>query len=259
MIISHKYRYLFIEIPLTGSWAIHHELCNYYGGEPILHKHASYPEFARIASQDERSYFVFATVRNPLDKAVSSFFKLKTDHKGAFSDPETLKSLKVDYVDLKRFQFIRASDATFDSYFLRSNLWNRPYSDMIELSSEYLDYVIGFENLQEDFSEVLRRLEIRQVRPVPVTNKTKGRRASWETYYSPRTYEKAKKVFGPAMKKWGYDFPESWGAHRVTWFDQGKYLLVNEAKKFYHSRFRYNESAFARFIRRLRAQIGRVT
>lgn len=45
MIISHKYRLLFIEVPLTASWAIHHELCNNYEGKPILHKHATYSDY----------------------------------------------------------------------------------------------------------------------------------------------------------------------------------------------------------------------
>jgi len=50
MIVSHRHRYLFIEIPLTGSWAIHRELREHYGGSPILHKHASYPEYRRTLS-----------------------------------------------------------------------------------------------------------------------------------------------------------------------------------------------------------------
>lgn len=37
MIISHEHKYLFIEIPLTASWAVRKELCEFYGGEAILH------------------------------------------------------------------------------------------------------------------------------------------------------------------------------------------------------------------------------
>ena len=87
MIISHTHKYLFVEIPLTASYAIRHELCEYYGGVPILHKHASFPDFLQIAAPHERDYFVFATVRNPLDETVSRYCKLRCDHKGTFSDP----------------------------------------------------------------------------------------------------------------------------------------------------------------------------
>jgi len=84
MIISHKYRYLFIEIPLTGAWAIRNELVSYYDGQPILHKHANYLDFKRVATDDERQYWVFATVRDPLDSQVSDVFNYRTDHKGTF-------------------------------------------------------------------------------------------------------------------------------------------------------------------------------
>ena len=54
MIISHKYKYLFIETPHTGSTAISNELQENYDGQRILHKHAYYFEFARQASEEER-------------------------------------------------------------------------------------------------------------------------------------------------------------------------------------------------------------
>jgi hypothetical protein len=47
MIVSHQYKCLFMEIPLTASWAISQELCRYYGGASILHKHATYVEFGK--------------------------------------------------------------------------------------------------------------------------------------------------------------------------------------------------------------------
>ncbi|MBA3404443.1 MAG: hypothetical protein H0U13_07160, partial [Gemmatimonadaceae bacterium] len=67
MIISDRHRYLFVELPRTGSTAIHRELCAMYDGEPILQKHATYGDFLKIATDDQRRYFVFSTVRNPLD------------------------------------------------------------------------------------------------------------------------------------------------------------------------------------------------
>ena len=104
MVISHKYRYLFIEIPLTGSWAIRKELCEFYGGQQILHKHATYHEFQQSATDDEQAYFVFATVRNPLDSMVSAFYKYKSDHKGVFSDAQhSINTNIIDYADVMLF------------------------------------------------------------------------------------------------------------------------------------------------------------
>lgn len=88
MIISGEHRYVFVELPRTGSTAIRKELLNQYGGRKILQKHSTYQEFLRTANEEEKRYFVFSGVRNPLDDAVSHYFKLASDHHGRFSDKE---------------------------------------------------------------------------------------------------------------------------------------------------------------------------
>jgi hypothetical protein len=253
MIIGHKYRYLFIEIPLTGSWSIHNELCEYYGGESILHKHASYPEFLREASEDELGYFVFATVRNPLDVLVSRYFKLKENHKGTFTRSESIEALKIDYSDIKKFNFIKKSNASFEEFFIKCYRW--PFSDMIDMSADQLDFVIRFENLQEDFSKVMGRLRINQVRPLPVSNVTQGRRRNWRTYYTPRTIEQAKKICGPYMNEWGYEFPQGWGDYRASSINEMEYKLVCLVRNYYLIHFRYNDKFYSKFLRYVRAKL----
>jgi hypothetical protein len=253
LIVSPEYRYLFIEIPMTGSWAIRHELTAYYAGVPVLHKHASYPEFRKIATGDEESYFVFATVRNPLDLAVSSYYKLKTDHKGAFSDPEMIRSGQADYADKRKYDFIKSSNASFEQFFRR--YYRRIYNDMIDLSSKHLDFVIRYEGLQEGFAHVLSRLHITQVRPVPIVNKTQGRTAAWEAYYTPDIREQAKKVFGPFMKKWGYEFPASWGPYQTSWLQSLDFYLQSKLRNGYRHYFRYSDRRYARLIRLFRARL----
>jgi hypothetical protein len=180
VVISHDYRYVFIEIPNTGSWSIRQELCLHYGGEPILHKHASYPEFQRGAGNQAQSYFVFATIRHPLDEVVSRYFKLKTDKGGVFSDQSSVQDLRTDYVDHEKYQFLQETGASFAEYFRAFH--HRPYSNMIDLSRLYLDYVIRFERLQEGYAEVLGTLGLQQVRLVPQVNRTRLRRCAWQDY-----------------------------------------------------------------------------
>lgn len=259
MIISHKYKYLFIEIPLTGSWAIRHELCAYYDGQPILHKHASYPEFRKIATDEGKKYFVFATVRNPLDAIVSNFFKYKTDHKGTFSNSEaSLKSHIIDYADVKFYEYTQTSKITFESAFLRSKVWERPYSDMIEVSSDHLDFVIRYERLQQDFAQVLRLLDVEPVRLVPVTNKTQNRKTNWQSYYTPPMIEKAKRICGPFMQKWDYKFPPEWGDHEVSSIKKLEFRLANIMKKIYLVHFRYNDKPYAQTVRKFHAQLRKI-
>jgi hypothetical protein len=120
MIISHEHKLVFIEIHLTASWAIHNELCQNYRGKPILHKHATYAEFRRHATDEELDYFVFATVRNPLDKIVSTYHKLKNDHKEVYSNAGSLPQGIVDYSDLNKYQYIKSygmiSKATLEGF-----------------------------------------------------------------------------------------------------------------------------------------------
>lgn len=52
MVISHKYEYLFVELPRTGTTAIHNELLEKYDGQGILSKHANYRDFLKIASEE---------------------------------------------------------------------------------------------------------------------------------------------------------------------------------------------------------------
>lgn len=176
MIISHKNKYLFIEIPHTGSTAIHRELCENYDGTPILGKHTNYFEFLRAATPEERKYFVFAGVRNPLSEAVSLYFKYKTNHHGKFTNPERLakNSGNVTKSKLKRFDFVNDAGVDFATYFKR--FYKLPYTNVhSSLSHKYCDFTIRFENLQEDFSEVLQLIGIEQKRPLPHINKTGGK------------------------------------------------------------------------------------
>ena len=143
MIINKERKFLFIEVPLTGSWAVRNELCNYYGGIPILHKHANYYEAKKLIGNSLSDYFIFATVRNPLDVMVSEYFKLKTDHKQVFSSQDSAEKLVVDYFDYKKFEYIQNNELGFDGYFIKYK--ERIYTSLIDIGSNKINYVMRFE------------------------------------------------------------------------------------------------------------------
>ena len=76
MIISHEHKYVFLELPHTGTRSVHRDLIEHHGGEEILSHHSNYYEFLKVAKKYERQYFVFSAIRNPLDLVVSQYFKL---------------------------------------------------------------------------------------------------------------------------------------------------------------------------------------
>lgn len=226
MIISHKHKYLFVELPRTGSTAISKELRECYDGARILRKHATYLEFLKVASPEEKKYFAFSCIRNPLDDLVSQYFKYRTNHKQRYTDPVKLqrRGKLVRTIDLLRFKSIQRTDMDFATYFKRFH--KIPYSNWSILSHKQFDFVIRFENLEKDFATVLELLGVEQKRPLPLVNRT-GEKASFLSYYTLEIYEQARKVCGPFMKVWGYDFPAEWGDNSVPLLSQVEFHLFN--------------------------------
>lgn len=234
MIISHKHRYLFVELPHTGSTAISKELRKHYDGARILGKHANYYRFLRMASDEEKQYYVFSGIRNPLDVAVTKYFKYKTNHKERYTS-----SIKIarnrgvgNYVDRKLFDFVQKRDADFSTFFLA--FYRIPYNTWASLHHKTFDFVIRFENLVDDFAEVLHLIGFDPERPLPQKNKTVGKKRHFTAYYSPLAIERAKRVFVLYMQEWGYEFPTEWGgAASIPRWAQKEYQFYSYVMKIY--------------------------
>ena len=215
MIISHKYRYVFVELPRTGSTAVNRELRELYDGHRILAKHATYRDFLRQASADEKAYFSFSGIRNPLDVAVSRYATLKWNQYGYFTDPEELAKRRAlpQLLENRLHRWVQRNDATFEDFLRRWYLV--PYDTWSSLDHHRMDAILRFESLADDFESVLHRLGIEPVRRLPVVNVTPERGRDYLSSYTPAAIERAVWVFGPYMEEWGYDLPEEWGARRV--------------------------------------------
>ena len=215
MIISHEHRYIYVEVPRTGSSAISRELREQYGGSLILRKHATYRDFLRQATDDERSYFSFSGVRDPLDVAVTRYVHIKDNVKQHFTDPVAvnMRNSLASRLERRIFSWMERTDASFEDFLDRWYLV--PYDTWTSLDHRRMDMIIRFESLQDDFAEALRRIGIEAVRPLPVVNATPGRERDYHSYYTPRAIRRAAWVFGPYMREWGYTFPQAWGDVRV--------------------------------------------
>jgi hypothetical protein len=245
VVISRVHEYLFVELPNTASTAIRRELCEHYDGVPVLHKHAYYIEFLSVASAKEKEYFVFSCIRNPLDIAVTLYCKYKTDHKGFYSDPKKTKAhAPLPRAALRRYDFIHNTDASFPAFLRR--FYRFPYDNWSSLSHHKFDFVIRFENLQDDFAQVLELIGIEQKRPLPTVNPTQEK-DDFLSYYTPEVYDHAKAVFGPFMKKWGYGFPSEWGEGSVSLSSQMQYRILGFLRR--HSE--WSTSFYAPLLRRL--------
>jgi hypothetical protein len=238
MIISHKHKYVFVELPQTASSAIAKELKANYDGQEILFKHALYStDFMKQASKEEKEYTVISGLRNPMDICVSNYFKFKTDHENRYSNPRLMKhGLLRRYImrwwNVRQYKNILGKNESFEEFFMRA--YSIPYASWSILEHKKFDFIIRFENLQEDFSKALSVIGVEKVRDIPVANKTAEKTKSfWEYYETDRAKRRAKYIFGPYLKRWGYEFPSSWNHIKVPWYSFALYNFFNVLRKIF--------------------------
>jgi hypothetical protein len=246
MIISHRYRYLFVELPRTGSTAVKRELRDMYEGVGILAKHATYRDFEARATEDEKKYFVFSGIRNPMDIAVSRYVNLRDNARGHFTDPEEMARRQsiAGKIERRIHAWVQRTDADFETFFLR---WYRlPYDTWSSLDHKRMDAVLRFETLAEDFDAVLRRIGITPVRPLPQANVTPGRERGFASWYTPKAIRRAAWVFGPYLKEWGYEFPPEWGEVKVPWWAGPFMRITRFFRGIYWRFFRFRDVVMRR-------------
>ncbi len=254
MIISDKHKYVFVELPRTGSTAVSRELRELYDGRGMLHKHATYGEFLSAATDIQKDYFAFAGVRNPLDDAVSLYFKLTNDHKQAYS---SLKNAgwftRLTYnFRWRQFHFAQNEEAGFSQFFLKFYRW--PYDNWSCVSHPHLDCIMRFERLAEDFARAVSGFGVTPSRTLPVQNKTAARHMHFSAYYDAASIARAKRVFGVYMEKWGYAFPSEWGSDGIppSWWNRQTHRFLNVFRRLYWTHIR--PAIYSRTVRERRAR-----
>jgi hypothetical protein len=233
MIISHQHKYIFIQIPRTASTAIGDELCLNYDGKRVLDKHSLYFEFEKVASAEEKKYFIFACVRNPLDGVVGQYYKY--NHMETFTTPKYWKKNGgngwVTNKQLSQYQWITENNASFEDFFLK--YYRIPYDSWISIDTHNYDYVMNFETIEQDFNKVLNLLKISPKRSLPFRNKTSRPEQDIFSHFTPEIQQQALFVFGPFLKKWKYKFPEEWNNQSTPWLSQMEFELLGIVRKFH--------------------------
>ena len=235
MIISHKYRYVFVQLPHTGCTAIEKVLRQDYAGEPIHRKHTTYYRFLQTANKQEKNYFTFSGIRNPVTEAISIYYKYKTNHE-EYDNPRWFRE-NGGFVTprmRKRFRFVQDSMNDFEHYFFKYH--KLPYDNWSRLNHRDFDFVIRFENLDEDFSEALNRIGIRQIKPLPVYNVTRKKKKSATDLFSDRIRRKAEWVFGPFLHDWNYYSPITQAPPKVYFSSRILYEAVGIIRSIYWKR-----------------------
>ena len=222
MIISDRYRYVFIQTPMTGSSAVAKELVEKYEGRAILSKHAIYSTFLANANNEQRKYFVFSGVRHPLDKMVSNYQKMLNNHNERFTQKLNADPRKAIFQIRDRVKYRRVKRGWSYEQFLQHS---KIYDEVSSLDHSKLNYVMKFETLESDFEKVLTQLGIPLVRKLPRFNSTDNKKGYIEFYDSVKTRKLAVKKIGPFLENSEYCFPKDWGTCSPSNWDRIQYKI----------------------------------
>jgi chondroitin 4-sulfotransferase 11 len=195
--IDHKNKIIFAHIPKTGGTSVEKLFPEGFGPQ-----HHPLSWFKKQRPHIYKKYFKFSICRNPYDKIVSEYFWHVHDplnqFKGRFqclSFNEFVKLFfKIDGSFLE-FKYDGWFEMHFETHRMPQTFFLDPVSD--------LDFIIRFENLQEDFDIVCEKIAIPQ-QQLPHQNKTKHK--CYTEYYDDETREIVTKKYGLDIEYFGYEF-----------------------------------------------------
>lgn len=217
MLLSNRYRFLFVHIAKTGGTSVRAALSKLRWRDPLYYlawpchrlSHLTghrlgtkFPRHARIVAAQEMlpetyfaSLFKFTFVRNPWDLQVSSYHHIRRERPHLMADIDDFEA------------------------FLRWKLDpERPYQyhvdTSIQLQTDYLvdlrgnvivDFIGRYENLAGDFDSVRSKIGVSHL-SLPHKRKATDRKKDYRTYYSDASAELVAKHFARDIEILGYGF-----------------------------------------------------
>jgi hypothetical protein len=195
MIISEKYKFIYIAVPKTASRSIENVLSPYgktdfpvpEGMDQVHIKALDLRNLLQNKSWDD--YFKFAFVRNPLGWASSWYFFRK---KESLADPSHPKHSHYTG-NLSFWEFIQSDDWIFD--------WKQCDWVTDDKGKIIVDYIGKYENLYSDMKKICKKIGIPKQR-LPMINISKKREPCG--IYSEDSMRLVAERFKEDMEKFGY-------------------------------------------------------
>ena len=195
MIISPKYKFIFLATEKTGCTSVSNALENIndtkkiignlvpiYNYNYLYSKHTSFSEFKNNYS-DFNDYFKFAFVRNPWDRVVS-WYNFSKKIKNPDSHRNITGKNFLSYI--KEYEIIWANKQQTQSDFTKC-----------------CDFVGRYENLQNDFNIICDKIGIPQ-QQLPHKNATNHKH--YTEYYDDETKQIVAKKYAKDIEYFGYKF-----------------------------------------------------
>ncbi len=217
MVISHRFRFLYVHIAKTGGTSVRASLRKLQWRDPMyalqlicsrldhLSGHriaAKLPRHSKIVAAAEmlpydyfESLFKFAFVRNPWDLQVSSYHHLKRERPHLLAGQEDFESFLRWKLNPERpWQYHIDTSITLQTDYL------------VDLRGKLLvDFLGHYESLHDDWATICSRLKI-GTRELPHKRKATDRTSDYRSYYSDATAELVAKHFARDIEMLGYRF-----------------------------------------------------
>ena len=202
--ICRKNKFIFVHIPKTGGTSIEKLFDDSFYGWDEKHclwkQHCSIHQMQSVYGIDIDNYYKFSIIRNPWDRAVSDY-KYWTRPCSPFLD--FLKSTTLeDYLLIRngyeKINHLRDTTGRADHFYAQ-------YSFIETDGESQMNYIIRFENLQQDFNIVCNEIGLPK-QQLPHCKKTK--RKHYTEYYDNETREIVAEKYAKDIEYFGYRFGE---------------------------------------------------
>jgi len=184
---KHLDGFIFIHINKTGGSSIEKAL-----KIPLEHQTAR-EKIEEIGLKKWNRKLTFAVVRNPWDKVVSHYYyRVKTNQTGLRDNP-------IDFKD-----WVKRTYGKKDAVYYDKPKMFMPQTDWItdNKNNIVVDEVIRFENIEDEFSRVLDKIN----KKVRLPHMKKSGRDDYWLYYDDDTAEIVRKWFYSDIETFGYNF-----------------------------------------------------
>lgn len=167
------------------------------------HSHAKCQEIFNILGPKVREYLSFVSVRNPWDRIVSAYHGLSK------IDQETLQKIKETY-GVKNY--LTDSFENF-CFFLKEIFDNKVEHCMFtQCQIEWIkgdfkpNYILKFENLQEDFKEMIEAHKIKHISSQLLHINESNNKKNYHSYYNTETKNIIEKIFEKDIDTFKYTY-----------------------------------------------------
>ena len=147
MLISHRYRYIFIAVPKTATTSIITALNEYGEVETVRPKHKTAMEaYQELPEEIWNTYYKFSFVRNPFDWVASWYFYRQREN----------------FKNNKNRHHTYTGDISFSDFVRNDKEWPNTQLEFLANDSGNIlvDFIGRYENLDSDFNYICKKINI---------------------------------------------------------------------------------------------------